>query len=150
MAEKSTNQQDAAETFEQITLEEFDLKMTLARSWLQLRKMHLYFTIVIGFILVFVIIIHDNRFWARLLAASYIITSIATGVSLNLYITHHFKLYCPFCKRTLLVDFEAFKSSLHNKNRSPGRLNPFVNGQCRKCKHHIIEIDQAKNSSSLQ
>ena len=148
--EDFTTQNPTSESFEPLTLTEFDRRYHSARPWMS--TMQIVVVVVFLFSLASLPFIvpkfsksgQDGLFLALLITIFAIF--IVALVVLGFYICRRFRLCCPCCKKILYWDFDSFRDYIRCETRYVSDFNPFISGQCRKCKKIVIETDHQLNS----
>ena len=148
--EDFTTVNPASGSFEPLTLTDFDRRYRSARSWMttmQIVTVVFFLSSLVGLACIATKFSQSGR--TGLLVALlitifviFIVALIVTGFSIN----RRFSLCCPCCNRALYWDFDSFRDYIRCETRYVSDFNPFISGQCRKCKKIVIETDQQLSS----
>lgn len=150
MKEDFTIENPATEAFELITINEFDSRMRSVKPWLKVFEVFMLLVPIAGLI---AIAINANEPEFEKVAILFLVSwliSIAISFVAIVYICRKPKICCPYCKRTLSHEFRSFRGYVRSRGKNFLNSNPFINGQCPKCKKVIIETDQRLNDCLRQ
>lgn len=148
--EAFTTQNLASESCEPLTLTDFDRRYRSARSWMttmQIVTVVFFLSSLVGLACIATKFSQSVRtgLLVALLITIFVIFFVAlivTGFSIN----RRFRLCCPCCNTALYWDFDCFRNYIRIKTKYVSDSNPFISGQCRKCKNIVIQTDRQLNS----
>ena len=143
MKEDFTTESFVKESFERITLTEFDNRMRRAWPW----RIFFGVTILIAMVSVLAVLFLGTAqlYGYALLALVLLIVSVYPAVFLYKYSIRQFGLCCPYCKKPLQRDFESLKTCIRRKGKFFRERNVFISGKCTVCENSIIQADPELN-----